>query len=102
MPGARLERGLQGIVIGCAYAVELQDRAEVREREYGSGNVVRLVNVRNYVQFPSLVANISKLQHAGFAEAFLQLQAVGGEVWRAEILVDCEQIEPRFAHAERI
>src|SRR5215469_14643824 len=102
MPGAGLKRGLQGIVVGCAYAVELQDRAEVREGEYCSGNVVRLVNVRNYIQFPSLVANIANLKHAGFAQAFLHLQTVGGEVWRAKILVDCEQIEPRFARAEGI
>src|SRR5215469_8222452 len=96
---AHLKGSLQCVVVGGTDAVELKNRAKVRKRKYGSRCVVRLVDVGHYVQLAPLVTHISKLKHRRLPEAFLDLEAVGGEVWGAEILVDREQVKPRSSRA---
>src|SRR5215469_4407607 len=96
-PRAYLKGSLECIVVGGADAVELKNRAKVGKWKHSQ--VIGLVDVGHYVQLAPLVTHISKLQHRRLPEAFLDLEAVGGEVWGAEILVDREQVKPRSSRA---
>src|SRR5581483_896341 len=100
MPGADLERALECVVVGGAYAIELNNGAEVGE--WNRSRVIRLIDIAHDIQLPRLGAHIPDLEYGCFAKTLLDLQVVFSEVRRAEVLVHTEQIEAGRARAQGI
>src|SRR5256885_647298 len=82
VPRPDAKGALQRIIVRRAYAVKLEDVAEVREVRTAR------VNVRYDIQLASLASNVTNLKYGGIAKALLNLQVEDIDGGRTEILVD--------------
>src|SRR5882724_4940657 len=95
MPRPDFEQGLQRIVVGVAYAVELYDSAHIRVQgiESSSKTTTKLVGVERSTQLAPLRPDVTHLEHGNTAETFFDLKVVVKEVRSTEVLVNGIHVE---------
>src|SRR5882724_11711832 len=90
MPATKSIRCLEGVVVGCADAVFLQDVAgigKLRVKRMASACSSRIY-VGHNVQLAALAAYVTNLEDGRMPQALLHLQAIVVKIRSAEILVD--------------